>query len=524
MRTRWCSGAACVAVLALGCLPFRLPRLSPRVAELPGHLSETGLYAGARATELAGDVRPYEPAYELWSDGATKRRWIHLPAGNRIDTADMDNWVFPVGTKLWKEFSVGGRRIETRLLARLNAGPDGWVALAYAWNAEGTDAVARPDGVDDALETSHDVPEARACMTCHGGRSHRVLGFSALQLARPKATPRDLTLDGLVAEGLVSAPPRAPLAVPGTPAEAAALGYLHANCGSCHNSARPPGAVSYAPPPELDLWLRADALSNPSATPTYQTIGKFVVPGAPLESPLYRWAAGVSWFLPRMPPIATKVIDRAGLATLERWIVELGGAGRAANGSHESKDERNMQRVVTIYASVALAVAIALVVLAARIGRRRAASWLVMLGIFILWAEEPALTLWFGLASPAADHDGMATLVTPQARAHVLDAAAYGTLLMAFLAWTALAPFRRGERWAGRALLIALVVFAATLLSTTAFVHGRGLPMPFASAATRVPGFGWQPLAVALLAWGAGLVVRRADLASLAGPRGQSTV
>jgi hypothetical protein len=158
-----------------------------------------------------------------------------------------------------------------------------------------------------------------------------------------------------------------------------------------------------------------------------------------------------------------------------------------------------------------LAVAIALVVLAARIGRPRAASWLVTLGIFILWAEEPVLTLWFGLCAPAADHDGMATLVTPQARAHVLDAGAYGTLLMAFLAWTALVPFRRGERWAGRALLIALVVFTATLSSTTALVHGRGLLMPFASAAASVPGFGWQPLAVALLAWGAGLVVRRAD-------------
>jgi hypothetical protein len=168
-----------------------------------------------------------------------------------------------------------------------------------------------------------------------------------------------------------------------------------------------------------------------------------------------------------------------------------------------------MQQVVTIYASVSLAAVIALVVLAARIGRLRAASWLVALGLFILWAEEPVLTFWFGMSPPGADHDGMATLVTPQARAHVLDAGAYGTLLMGFLAWTALAPFRRGERWARRALFISWMVFAMTLLSTTAFVHGRGLPMPFASPAKRVPGFGWQPLAVALLAWGAGLIVRR---------------
>jgi hypothetical protein len=171
-------------------------------------------------------------------------------------------------------------------------------------------------------------------MTCHGGRAHRVLGFSAIQLARPAAAPDEITLDRLIEEARVTTPPRAPLAVPGTSAEAAALGYLHANCGSCHNSARPPGAVSYAPPPGLDLWLRADGLSTPGATPTYQTaIGRFVVPGAPRDSALYRWAAGTSWFLPRMPPIATKVVDRNGLATLERWIVELGA--RAAPGREQ---------------------------------------------------------------------------------------------------------------------------------------------------------------------------------------------
>ena len=39
------------------------------------------------------------PAYELWSDGALKRRWIRLPPDGRIDTSDMDSWVFPIGTQ-----------------------------------------------------------------------------------------------------------------------------------------------------------------------------------------------------------------------------------------------------------------------------------------------------------------------------------------------------------------------------------------------------------------------------------------
>jgi hypothetical protein len=129
-----------LAIVVLGCSTYRLPPLSPRVGELPARLSETGLYASAGSSKLAGDVRPYAPAHELWSDGATKRRWIRLPPGGRIDTADMDAWSFPVGTRLWKEFSRDGRRIETRLLTRVDAGPDGWVALAYVWNAGGTEA------------------------------------------------------------------------------------------------------------------------------------------------------------------------------------------------------------------------------------------------------------------------------------------------------------------------------------------------------------------------------------------------
>ena len=53
---------------------------------------------------------PYDIVVELWSDGAKKQRWIQLPPGEKIDVADLDNWQFPKGTKLWKQFtvSIGG--------------------------------------------------------------------------------------------------------------------------------------------------------------------------------------------------------------------------------------------------------------------------------------------------------------------------------------------------------------------------------------------------------------------------------
>src|SRR5262249_50301413 len=93
-------------------------------------LSQMGLYRDIATRTIADGVAEFEPAYSLWSDGATKRRWIALPPGAQIDTSDMDHWVFPVGTKLFKEFSVAGKRVETRLIERTSTGYD---MAAFAW-------------------------------------------------------------------------------------------------------------------------------------------------------------------------------------------------------------------------------------------------------------------------------------------------------------------------------------------------------------------------------------------------------
>src|SRR5205814_165387 len=92
----------------------------------PLRLSESGLYSDFASRTLAPRVIEYTPRYELWSDGATKRRFLLLPAGAKIDTSDMDNWAFPVGTKLWKEFRRDGFLVETRLLQKVYDNPGGW--------------------------------------------------------------------------------------------------------------------------------------------------------------------------------------------------------------------------------------------------------------------------------------------------------------------------------------------------------------------------------------------------------------
>ena len=112
----------------------------PEPAALPPTLRETGLYADWDAKSIAAANRAFTPQYPLWSDGAHKRRWIYLPPGTTIDGSRPDAWEFPVGTRLWKEFSFG-RRTETRFMVST---PAGWRYASYAWNDDETDAVLAP--------------------------------------------------------------------------------------------------------------------------------------------------------------------------------------------------------------------------------------------------------------------------------------------------------------------------------------------------------------------------------------------
>jgi hypothetical protein len=309
--------------IALGCQPFRKCDAvdDAAVGKLPERLSLTGLYASETANALAPDVHSFRPRFQLWSDGATKRRFIWLPPGAQIDTSDMDSWQFPVGTKLWKEFTRDGVRVETRLIQRL---PDHWIGLAYLWQNDEADAIATPYGAIDARGTSHNVPASNECEACHGGRSSYALGFSALQLAQP-TEPDAWNLDELVRLGLVSDVPAATPRVPGNETEQAALGYLHANCSHCHNAARPERAGSrcFDPERDIDFSLRADEGEAVSDTSTYRTAKDVCFePGQPDSSKLIALAGQRSRFN-QMPPLATEVVDTAAVAILRRWIEEM---------------------------------------------------------------------------------------------------------------------------------------------------------------------------------------------------------
>ena len=96
--------------------------LPTRESALPQFLSQTPLYKDIISKEIDPAVLYFSPRYQLWSDDADKSRWVYIPECAKIDSSNMDDWQFPVGTRFFKEFSVDGRRVETRMVSRIGEG------------------------------------------------------------------------------------------------------------------------------------------------------------------------------------------------------------------------------------------------------------------------------------------------------------------------------------------------------------------------------------------------------------------
>jgi hypothetical protein len=303
---------------------------------LPEDVECIGLYADVSTKLVMSNLYAFTPAVPLWSDGAGKQRWVSFPEGEKIDATDLNNWVFPIGTRFFKEFRVDGRRVETRIFMKVRA--DRWVAGTYAWNEDESGAKrSQGEDKDDVLiaGTKYHIPTARECEQCHGGRRDRVLGFEAISLGLEGAA--GLTLERLVEEDLIApAPERTKLAIgdDGTGHAADVLPYLHINCGvPCHNSN--PNADAYSS--TLFMKLDAEQLDGRSATqlqPMQLLVDqdaktmrwgdrKRIVPGSPEDSLLFQLITSRAGPQEQMPPIATKVVDGTQVEHIRAWINAL---------------------------------------------------------------------------------------------------------------------------------------------------------------------------------------------------------
>jgi uncharacterized repeat protein (TIGR03806 family) len=333
-------------------------------------LSETGCINPRQPLQPGAGALFYDVASPLWSDAASKERWVFLPPGAKVKLKDCrrepsacldpelrtggtywdeGHFEFPEGTVLMKTFSIDERRVETRLITRH---ADGWGAYSYQWNDQQTDAVviALEDGAvakevpSRAVNPTNDPKITRApagkqlwtfpsrtdCIKCHIDEAGFQLGLDLMQLNTVLVYPdgtRMNQLDVWQARGLFETPPARPYP-PALPLPSGLVGsleqrarsYLHANCAICHR----PGSNF----PSVDLrWTTPFAGTHTcNAEPLKGTAGvagaKLVVPGQPGQSLLsLRMHTLEERF--RMPQIASAVVDVQGAKLVDDWIASL---------------------------------------------------------------------------------------------------------------------------------------------------------------------------------------------------------
>jgi len=305
--------------------------------DLPQDLACVGLYTNVATKTVATALMPYTPGLILWSDGATKQRWLYLPPNTKIDDTDLDEWIFPVGTKVFKEFQVNGVRIETRIFTKAQDGT--WLWATYQWNTGETAAIRNDAGAANVVDT-YEIPSHQKCNQCHQGRNDKLLGVETIALALAGA--QGVTLDWLAKNGKLTTIPASTTATlpnDSTTYAAAALGVLHIDCGvSCHTQnpngyANSSGLIMRLPAAQvlaggvvvtnLDTY-KTSANITPTL-PQYQTYAqqgyKRLAPHSSATSliPTVANIRGAG----QMPPIATHVVDTAGVTALTTWIDAL---------------------------------------------------------------------------------------------------------------------------------------------------------------------------------------------------------
>jgi uncharacterized repeat protein (TIGR03806 family) len=311
---------------------YRLDNATPSSGSVPDKLSDSGCVQPGDPTRPAAGLVPYAPNVAFWSDGATKNRYVALPDGTSATEGADGDFDLPVGTVLMKEFRLGSRRVETRFLMRHTDGQ--WAGYTYEWNAQGTDASRVVGGKTATIGTQTWVfPSEAQCLICHTAAAGRTLGLELAQLNGPLLYPQTGRTANQVstwnAIGYLNPPITGtsdqwpampdPFGSLGTIAQRARA-YLHANCAQCH---RPNGGT----PSDMDLRYTTTLASTntcdwpPQAGDLGIANARIIAPGSAASSVLIsrvgrRDAQG-------MPPLASTMIDSAGVALLTNWVNSL---------------------------------------------------------------------------------------------------------------------------------------------------------------------------------------------------------
>lgn len=147
-------------------------------------LSDYNLFIDAKNPAVGpnGNGIPYDLSTPLFTDYATKYRFVFVPEGKVATYSENEVIEFPVGSVLVKTFSMSAdtskrgineTHIETRLLIHR---ADGWTALPYYWDSEADASyivtgktIADVSIIHDGTPLTFDygVPQKNQCTNCH---------------------------------------------------------------------------------------------------------------------------------------------------------------------------------------------------------------------------------------------------------------------------------------------------------------------------------------------------------------------
>ncbi|MSR58662.1 MAG: hypothetical protein EXS05_13580 [Planctomycetaceae bacterium] len=336
------------------------------VAAFPRKLSETGLFASTKDHVPAPGLIPYSVNAELWSDHATKERFLALPGDTQIEFETVlypqpapgapPGWRFPDGTVTVKTFSMemekgnpaSRKRLETRIMhfeqteGNEEVGDQVWRGYTYVWNDKQTDAdLLDAQGRDREL-TIRDAeapggtrkqvwhfPSRAECTLCHTMPAKYALGVNSHQMNKDHDYGsgvmanqiRRLESLGVFKQPLSKSPDELPRLVDyrdeTQSLDMRARSYLHANCAHCHMKWGGGNAEF-----QLLSTLPLDELGIVGTRPSHGLFGltdpKDLVPGDPERSMIYHRLTKLG--LGRMPHVASNVVDEQSAKMLKEWI------------------------------------------------------------------------------------------------------------------------------------------------------------------------------------------------------------
>ena len=328
------------------------PIVSADLLNVPySKLSDYHFFVGNIANQIPSlNVVAYEPASGLFTDYASKKRFIWMPSGvTGTYTSDDKIFNLPIGTVLIKTFyyttiQPGNvtKLIETRLMVRKS---DGWKFYEYVWNDNQTDAnlvtgadfingsskfitFTKPD--NETVSINYRIPSDAECFACH-----KINEIATPIGIKPQNINFNLNygdgsmnqLQKLVNQGYLNSYPSSIASTVDYKDTSKSLAlrvrsYLDANCAHCHQD---DARCFYRPirfpfrqtsdNTNIGICLTADEELSP-------TLQKIITPGNYTKSILH-FRISTNDESERMPLLGRTIIHDEGVLLLEQYISSL---------------------------------------------------------------------------------------------------------------------------------------------------------------------------------------------------------